>query len=137
MTQEAPCVYQHVENDVHLFTFNKASAAAVDIFFEGLSAIYKDVTDDSIVLVIMDVRQSGLMPMSYAFRQARQWVNEQPHHPAAFVAVVHKDNFLLTFMELSFKSMRLGHLRTASFKELDAAYQWLFAKRDKLQHNHT
>jgi len=136
LTEQAPCVYEQVEKEeVHQFTFYTASTEAVDFFFDTMGRIYaEDVTKDTIVLVIMDVRESGLMPLSYAFRQARQWMNQQPYHPPAFVAVVHKDNFLLTLLEMSFKSMRLGHLRTASFSELDAAYQWLLMNREKLRH---
>lgn len=125
MRQAEPCIYQHVENDIHLFTFNESSSVAVDYFFDVLDRVYQNVNDESIVRVLMDVRQSGFMPLSYAFRQGRQWMNKLPSHPKAYIAVVHKENLLLSLMEMSFKSMRLGHLTTASFKELEPALQWL------------
>jgi hypothetical protein len=88
----APCQYYHWDNDLHVFCFTLPSRDAVDAWLSNLTTIYAQNDKRIPILQLLDIRQSGMLPMTYVFNKLQTWI---PHHqgsPILYSAVLHNDS---------------------------------------------
>ena len=122
----------HTDTGIHAFTFRKSNRAAVDDWLAHMDAIYADKTGADSLAILIDLRQSGTLPLSYIFTRATKWVRQLRVHPQVRLALLNKpgENILTALSDKFLQTMRLGHLETANFygQADDKALDWLLHK---------
>lgn len=127
--------YQHLEGDIHEFTFFDSTRQSVD----DLSMLQQDWINRNtgklsgiVVRVLYDLRRSGPLPMNYAFKRNADLLRQNPTYQPTQVrhAIVYNPSYSGYGM-LSRKMLQLftpGYIRTEFFLERDAAIRWLLAE---------
>ncbi len=112
---------------IHEFVFAESTARAFDFWMSTMTEIYKPLTAQSRVRMIIDTRRSGLLPMTYTMQHTRRWLRETPVHPPARVVLLHNNDRMVSLMSSFMQTLRLGHLTVKTFgrDERDAAVAWL------------
>ncbi|NWF68986.1 MAG: hypothetical protein HXY40_07865 [Chloroflexi bacterium] len=88
MHSQSACHYQLLETGIHQFVFTLPSRQAVDVWIQHLMTIYEQ---QQATLFLLDIRESGILPMTYVFQRLSQWVATHPRRPLTYVALLHKD----------------------------------------------
>lgn len=129
MTSLQDLTYTYDEaNDIHITTLLKPTRRSMDDFVVVMNDIYRDLTDDDKVRVLVDYRQSGIPPIAYVVSKGREWASSLHVHPQARVAFVHRNDPLLRFLDVMVRSFKFGHLKTRFFTQensFDDAIVWL------------
>ncbi|MDX2163588.1 MAG: hypothetical protein SF162_19895 [bacterium] len=121
------CAYVLREDGIHQFTFKASVPGAIDAWMEQVSGIYAHVTADDTLLFLIDLRESGTLPIAYTFQKARIWLKTLHVHPNVRLAMLHNDEVLISLITTFMDALRLGHLKTATFRraQAQAAIDWL------------
>ena len=115
--------YAYLPDDaIHTIELTDASRQTIDQFLQFMNELYRDLTDEDTVRLLVDYRQSGVPPLSYVINKSTQWANNLSVHPQARVAFVNKSDFLMSILGMMMKSLRFGHLKTRVFDK-ETAYQ--------------
>lgn len=126
------CIHHQLDNGIQEFIFTESSRAAVDEWIRHLERIYQESLNlpaDSPGRTLIDVRQSGAMPLSYFFQRSRQFTSTHPS-PAGSVARVaglHDANGVIVSLVQSFANLGSRDMTVAFFKgdQRDQAIAWL------------
>jgi hypothetical protein len=91
ITSSIPCEYFRWDNDLHVFCFTLPSREAVDLWLERLKTIHQQ-NGGAPVLQLLDIRPSGMLPMTYVFNKLQTWFPAYQGNPAVYSAVLHNDS---------------------------------------------
>lgn len=129
-------VYTYLEeHDIHELVFLQATRQAVEVGMEQMMRIYADLTNESRVRLLIDLRPSNLLPMNNVIPQARNWNRNVKIHPQVRLALLTRPDPLTTLVKSIFDMLRFGHLRTQVFQDSsqtnmrDAAIAWLMQEK--------
>lgn len=131
-TIEKHITYSYIaEDDIHVFVFHQSTRQAVDEWVEQMDLIYAELTEDSIVRILMDIRESGALPVNHAITRGREWMNSLLIHPPAALVYLTGGDLVTKLISNIISSMRLGHLWVAVADSHDKALKLLrdFAPR--------
>ncbi len=92
LTPCAPCEYYRWDNDLHVFCFTLPSREAVDTWLTRLNTIYEQNHTHTPILQLLDIRQSGMLPMTYVFHKLQAWIPRHVGSPILYSAVLHSDS---------------------------------------------
>jgi hypothetical protein len=87
-----PCQYIRWQDEIHLFCFTLPSREGVDMWLSQLTTIYEQNKSAAPVLQLLDIRQSGMLPMTHVFNRLQAWIPRHEGSPALYTAVLHNDN---------------------------------------------
>ncbi len=117
------------ETGVHEFVFHQANRAAVDDWLDYMNQIYDGKTQQDKIYFLLDLRQSGSLPMTYSSSKGLQWMKALKVHPKVRLAMINKpeETILTALFDRLLQTMRLGHLKSANFygDADDKALEWL------------
>ena len=88
LTSSVPCQYLRWDNELHMFCFTLPSREAVDLWLERLKPIYEQ-SGGAPVLQLLDIRPSGMLPMTYVFNKLQTWFPQYQGSPLIYSAVLH------------------------------------------------
>jgi hypothetical protein len=133
------CIHRHLENGIHEFVFTESSRAAVDEWMSLLEQIYEQYADQTPELVrmsLIDVRQSGTLPLNYFFKSWQDWNRK---HPAPTdtkgrVAGLHNVNEFVVGLVQSFANLFSPDTKVSFFKgdKREDAIAWLLKEKATL-----
>jgi hypothetical protein len=137
MAQAEPsalCVHQHyLNNDVHKLVLQEDTTEAVDAAIAHMEAILDSHDVSETLLLLIDVRESGVPPLQYFFRSVRKLYSARDQLPPIRAAYLYQDNVLLVLIQAFFDALRLTLGMTASRRFLQnatefEAVEWLLEK---------
>lgn len=128
MAQAEPsalCVHQHyLNNDVHKLVLQEDTTEAVDEAIAHMDAILNTHDVSKPLLLLIDVRQSGVPPLQYFFRSVRKLYSAREQLPPIRAAYLYQDNVLLVLIQAFFDALRLTLGMTASRRFLQNASEF-------------
>lgn len=122
------CEYTLLENGVHLFTNTDVTNKTVEEWIAHMNRIYETLTPDSQISLLIDNRQVGSPPFYHTFNKGREWVASLKIHPQVRLAIIYKEDFIMSLFETLIRTLRLGHLEVKSFSgddSMEKAHTWL------------
>lgn len=117
----------HKNENIHEMYFTQSSRGAVDEWVMLMTAIYKHITDKDSVRLLLDISDSGVLPLNYAIGQGRKWSNSLVIHPEARLAFLYRSDALRSLANTLLSALRMGHLRVRFFEpnNREGAVAWL------------
>lgn len=109
------CLYTVRDNEVHHFVFTTPSQQAVDEWFEYLDALYDITPANTLVRMLLDLRQSGVLPMTYLINTGRSWFNHHPPRHRLQVAILHSPEFPIALAQTYFRLIGIEEGRSIRF----------------------
>jgi hypothetical protein len=104
----ALCVHQHyLNNDIHKLVLQEDTTDAVDAAIAHMDDILNTHDANRPLLLLIDVRQSGVPPLQYFFRSVRKLYSGRENLPAIRAAYLYQDNVLLVLIQAFFDALRL------------------------------
>lgn len=101
------CSYTPEANDIHYFTFHNPSHQAIDQWFTYLEDIYHQLPNTGKrINVVLDVRLSGLLPMTYIQHHGRRWIKQHPIQHDLRFAIIHDYNFPIGLAQTFLRVLR-------------------------------
>lgn len=140
MAQTEPsvlCLHQHyLNNDVHKLVLQEDTTAAVDAAIAHMDDILNAHDVSTPLLLLIDVRESGVPPLQYFFRAVRKLYSARENLPPIRAAYLYQDNVLLVLIQAFFDALRLTLGMEASRRFLQnstefEAIDWLLQKDDE------
>lgn len=123
--------YQQLDNNVHKLFFIEANRRSSDEFIEILTDFYQNVELDNVYL-LLDLRESGMLPLRRLTTNMRHINEEYPNHPAVHIALALNDGLMVDVTSALMRTiMRRDSIQY--FTDIDKAYQWLEIEQDKRQ----
>jgi hypothetical protein len=122
------CRYTPFANGIHEFVFTVPSRQALAGWFDYLDTIYHATPTGATIPLLIDLRQSGLLPMTHISDNVRDWLQAHPSRHSAHIAVLHSHSFPVALAQTF---LRRYHTRTDpavrffSERERDEAVMWL------------
>jgi hypothetical protein len=108
--------------NIHELIFIEASRRACQYFLSLLADSYQKASESPQIL--LDMRKSGLLPLSYLARELSQLRADYPKHPAAHLALVIANPEHLK-MSRSILACPLHQDDVQYFTEIESAREWL------------
>ncbi|MDX1991244.1 MAG: hypothetical protein SF029_02575 [bacterium] len=128
MSINQSCLYIPHDNGIQHFVFTTPSHQAVDDWFSYLDVLYEMFPEGSNVHFLLDLRQAGVLPMTYVMQQGRRWLEAHPtRHRARFV-ILHSTDFPLHLAQTFFRLVGLDEGKMVRFypcERQNEASQWL------------
>ena len=122
------CSYTLLPNAIHEFVFQDSSRASVDQWVNQLIHIL-DATPKEITLpIIVDIRQSGMLPIAYMIQVLRDIYLDYGQRPAIRLAFLSENNALMVFVQLLAGVAAASDtqpLQYQQFNTSDDATEWL------------
>lgn len=102
------CLYTPEPNGIHHFVFQNPSHQAIDQWFTYLEDIYfhQLPNTDGRMRLLLDVSQSGLLPMTYIQHRGRGWLKEHPITHELRFAIVHSYGFPIPLAQTFLRVLR-------------------------------
>jgi hypothetical protein len=125
--------YHYLLEGIHCLTFQKNSIKALSQCFECLDTVISRAPINKPLLLLLDIRHSGI-PDSKAFWQfSRRLVERRPYHPPLFSAIVHNQPALLDLFMLALDHLVLygATIRYFSEDKQHQAIAWLLEQSDQ------
>lgn len=97
--QHALCLYKRLDNGVHKFTFRAASPAAVDEWYEVMTAIAEITLDDEIVRVLIDNTHADMLPMNYMLQRSKEMMLRFPERARIRTAILYTPGTLSSLQD--------------------------------------
>lgn len=128
MAQAEPsalCVHQHyLNNDVHKLVLQQDTSEAVDAAIAHMDDILNSHDVNETLLLLIDVRESGVPPLQYFFRSVRKLYSSREQLPSIRAAYLYQDNVLLVLIQAFFDALRLTLGMNASRRFLQNATEF-------------
>src|SRR5690242_9909635 len=90
ITTSKPCEYFRWDNNLNVFCFTLPSREGVDMWLERLKTVHQQ-NGGAPVLQLLDIRASGMLPMTYVFNKLQTWFPNYQGSPMVYSAVLHND----------------------------------------------
>lgn len=118
-----------LDNNIHELVFAESSRQAINQFLDKLVEFYEQAGDEHLYIVL-DMRQSGMLPLRSLTQSLRSLLQTYPDHDAATIALVLDDPQMLDVTEALLKTiMRRDTIQY--FTQLDKARLWLSIEQNK------
>jgi hypothetical protein len=124
------CAYQQHDSGLHEFTVLNASRQAVDVFIDGMDAIFAHTPHSATILVLIDVSQSKMPPITYAFQRGQGLFARHKIHAPLRSVYLHKPNVVIAIIQSYLALLRSGERRERRFMQdtqRDEAIAWLLS----------
>lgn len=132
MENKKRCLYRQLENGIAEFVFVESSNAAVDEWIEWLNNAPPHPTNvqNGVDRILFDTRQSGPLPMYYAFKRLNEWRQKSTTYdqsrPNRTAQLYKSNSFYVTMAKNLLKVFPFPNARMEYFHEnRDAAIAWL------------
>jgi hypothetical protein len=122
-----PCHYSYLREDIHAFSFKSPSQAAVNQFVHYLDDLRVNDSPHTIRL-LLDWSESGLLPLTYTFQQARKFLAQHLNWRTTRIAILYGANFPIVMAETFFRMVRFSISYEVKFFPVEArsqALDWL------------
>lgn len=123
--------YLH-EHDIHEWIFAESSRQGMDEYIASIYEIYDDyLKGKPDVLILLDISQSGMLPIKYASLIMEKTFKELSPFPKTYVAYLSSelaDKSLVNIMDYT-ASRKVNRLYFP-LEDRDQAIEWLLSKRD-------
>ncbi len=124
------CSYRLLPNSVHEFIFQESSRASVDQWVDQLVYIIDTTPKEITLSIIVDTRQSGMLPIAYMIQKLRDIYLDYGQRPAMRLAFLSENNALMVFVQLLAgvaAASDIQPLQYQQFNTSDAATEWLLS----------
>lgn len=118
-----------VDNNVHELVFNEASRQAADEFLSMWAALYER-NEANMLYIVLDMRDSGMLPLRYLTTQMRDMLQQHPDRESAHIAIVLDDPQILSVTQALMRTI-IRRQRVQYFTQMDKAYFWLEIEKKK------
>jgi len=102
MIEAAHCCYRLLDNQIHNFVFEKPTRVAVDEHVAKLDELYRTVSPDGVLRILIDLRISGLPPMSYTASSLRKLNAKYPNLPSTRYAFLFSSGIMISLASAFF-----------------------------------
>jgi len=125
-------VITHVklENNIHELVFSESSRRAIDQFLDILVGFYHDA-DANGIYVVLDMRQSGMLPLRYLTKNLRRVIEAYSGEQPAHIALVLNDPQLLNVARALLHTI-MRRETVHYFTEVGKARLWLRIMQDNV-----
>lgn len=113
--------HQGLQN-VHELNFLEANRRACEYFLGLLANSYQ--CSDEKPHILLDMRQSGLLPLAYLGRELQSLLKNYPQHPNTQLALVLENSQSIKLCQF-FLAPSLRNEKVQYFTEIDSARSWL------------
>ena len=124
-------VITHVplDNNIHELVFEESSRDAIDQFLGMLVDFYQN-EDGENPYIILDMRESGMLPLRYLTTSLRQLFEYYPEHEPAKIALVMEDPQMLDVARALLQTI-MKRESVQYFTKMDKARLWLQIEQNK------
>ncbi len=124
-------VITHVslENNIHELVFSEASRNAIDQFLEMLVSFYQETPGEH-PYIILDMRESGMLPLRYLTKSLRRLFERYPEHESANIAIVLEDPQMLHVTRALLRTI-MRRETVQYFTKIEKARFWLKLEQNK------
>lgn len=126
-------VITHValDNNIHELVFAESSHDAIDQFLVMLIDFYKEANDNS-AYVVLDMRESGMLPLRYLTKSLRRLFEQYPVKETAKIALVLEDPQMLNVTRALLGTI-MRRESVQYFTQIEEARTWLQLEQNKWQ----
>jgi len=131
--QHALCLYKRLENGVHKFTFRVSSPAAIDEWYEVMTAIAEITLDDEIVHILIDNTHADMLPMNYMLQRSKELMPRFPERSRIRTAILYTPGTLSSLQDDYARLLRSEYRDKVRFfpaEVQDEAMAWLHVDDD-------
>ena len=124
------CSYTLLPNAVHEFVFQESSRAAVNQWIDQLVHLLDTAPKASVLPIVVDTRQSGMLPIAYVIQKLRDVYLNSDHRPSMRLAFLPGNNALMVFVQLLAEIAASNEGRRVEYHQShtqDEAFAWLLA----------
>lgn len=124
------CSYTLLPNGVHEFVFQESSRASVDQWVDQLVYILDTKPKEITLPIIVDTRQSGMLPIAYMIQKLRDIYLDYGQRPAMRLAFLSENNALMVFIQLLAGVAAASDIQSLQYQQFntsDAATEWLLS----------
>ena len=116
-------------NNVYEFIFKSTTRTAADELFAQMARVVDLTPEHGAMLLLLNV-SVGIVPVSYAMKQGREFIKAYPNPRKARAAILYKDSFIMSIAGPSLHLLRLPRLNFMLFHETqrEKAIEWLTYK---------
>ena len=112
-----------LDDNIHELVFSESSRRAIDHFLDMLVQFYSENGDDNLYFVL-DMRESGMLPLRYLTKELRALLEAYPDREAARIALVLDDPQMLNVTRALLNTI-VRRDRVQYFTQVDKARLWL------------
>jgi hypothetical protein len=133
MTSSSPkqvdgCAYNILPEGIHELVLLASTEKALDECFVYLDDIFSQAPVDQPLLLMSDIRQSGIPPAAHLWRNAREFLRKFPRRPHIYDAILHAEDrtpkvLLVTVGQLA--GLYGATVRFFNSHQRDEAIAWL------------
>jgi len=120
-----------LDDNIHELVFSESSRRAIDHFLDMLVQFYSENGDDNLYFVL-DMRESGMLPLRYLTKELRALLEAYPDREAARIALVLDDPQMLNVTRALLNTI-VRRDRVQYFTQVDKARLWLQIEQKKQQ----
>lgn len=125
-----PIHYSRYGDGTHAVRFYEATRQAVDTLIDMIEGLYSDPENNENIYLILDFRNSGMLPLRYFTQELRQLNERYPRHKPAHMAMVLADANIIDVTDALLRTI-LRRDSVQYFTVMDSAEMWLRLERDK------
>lgn len=118
-----------LDNNIHELVFVEASHDAIDQFLGMLVDFYEETNGDN-PYIILDMRESGMLPLRYLTKSLRRLFERYPEHESAKIALVLEDPQMLNVTRALLRTI-MKRESVQYFTKMDKARLWLKIEQNK------
>lgn len=118
-----------LDNNIHELVFAEASHDAIDQFLGMLVDFYEETNGDN-PYIILDMRESGMLPLRYLTKSLRRLFERYPEHESAKIALVLEDPQMLNVTRALLRTI-MKRESVQYFTKMDKARLWLKIEQNK------
>jgi hypothetical protein len=124
MTSTEVVTYNWVDESIHEFVFTKPSRDAVDRYIKYLIDMYEVLKNEPVVRILLDFKQSGMLPMRYMQSRIKAMATESTTFPPTHVAyLIDKGMDQTLFRTIEYTADK--NIDRTHFSNRDDAIEWL------------
>ncbi len=106
----------HAETDIHELIFLESSRRSAEQGLEYVTHIFETATNESRLRLLLDMRQSGLLPFNSVITAGREWSHRVKVHPTTRMVLLVRQDAAISLLQPIFSFMRFGHLKLRIFQ---------------------
>jgi len=127
------CTYTYLVEGIHELTFRMPSEQALRQCFAYLDTIFSQAPTDQPLLLLSDIRQSGVPPAMPMWGLASSLRQNHPQRPLTYNAIVYPRGRISSFFILVMEQLAVLYQARIRFvaEEYETAKQWLLQSKGK------
>lgn len=116
-------------NNIHELVFTESSRSVIDHFLKMMNRFYQQSNGESLYL-IMDMRQSGMLPLRYLTKSLRQLLEQHADTASTNIAIVLEDPQMLNVTRALLRTF-MHRDSVQYFTDIEKAHLWLQIEQTK------